>query len=485
MGAYERLSAVDAVFLDIEDDHDSHMHVGGIIVLEAGAVTLAHGGIDFARIRAQVDSAVLRTPRLRQRIERAPGFNHPVWVEDPYFCLDYHFRHAALPQPGSMADLQRLAGRIFSQRLDRERPLWEIWLVEGLSGNRFALIPKIHHCLMDGMGAVGLMAAFSGFGSTGAKSDDLMIAPRATPSALFWGELQHRLEGVRGSLRDSRSPRQREGNQAFSRGDLAKGLSSALKRGLTQATVTPFNPEKLGQHRRFETVRMSLKEIKAIKNELGGTVNDVVLTLVAGASRRYLARRGVDLTYVETFRALVPANVRASGEHELGNRLSFMLAALPIQEPCPLRQYQLVHEETAQRKHDSLEIQGAEFVGKVDDRLGLGLISTSFKTAINRRAFNIIVTNVPGPPMKLPLFGANVVQVHPLVPLFTHQALGIAVFSYQGSLFWGLNADWDVIPDLDLLASDLSASLEALKSAAFKDVPSINMRPLEHASAPS
>lgn len=484
--AYERLSALDAAFLDLENDHNAHMHVGGVIVLDATAVTLAHGGVDYPRVRAQVESAVLRTPRLRQRIERTPGFNHPVWIEDPAFCIDYHFRHAALPKPGSMVELNRVAGRIFSQRLDRSRPLWEIWIVEGLSGNRFALIPKIHHCLMDGMGAVGLMAAFAGFGGSQSDAHDLLIPPRPTRTALWWGELRHRLGAVPGSLRDTRDAiKQVREERSSSPTEIAKGIGDALRNSFSQVSTTPFNPEQLGPHRRFETARMNLKDIKAIKNELGGTVNDVVLTLVAGACRRYLARRGVDLTYVESFRALVPASVRTEAERQLGNRLSFLLASLPIQEPCPLRQYQLVCEETERCKHDSMELQGAEFLGKLDDRLGLGLVTASFKTSIHRRAFNIVVTNVPGPTVRLPLFGANVLQVHPVVPLFAHQALGIAVFSYQGSLYWGLNADWDVVPDLDLLASDLMTSLEALKGAAFKDVPAINMRPIEHASAPS
>ncbi len=483
---YERLSALDAAFLDLEADHNAHMHVGGVILLDATALTLAHGGVDCPRVRTQVENAVLRTPRLRQRIERTPGFQHPVWVDDPYFCLDYHFRHAALPKPGSMAELNRVAARIFSQRLDPTRPLWEIWIVEGLSGNRFALIPKVHHSLMDGMGAVGLMAAFAGFGATRPSNEIATLAPSPSRAALWWGELRHRLGSLQSSVRDTRSALKKvRSERVSSAGEIAKGLGGALKHGLTPVSTTLFNPEKLGPHRRFETVRMSLKDIKAIKNELGGTINDVVLTLVASACRRYLARRGADLTYLETFRALVPTNLRATEEKALGNRLSFMLAALPIQEPCPLRQHQLVREETERCKHESMEVQGTELLGKLDDRLGLGLVSAAFKTAIHRRAFNIVVTNVAGPPMRLPLFGANVLQVHPLVPLFAHQALGVAVFSYQGSLYWGLNVDWDVVPDVDLLAADLTASLEALKGATFKDMPSINMRAIEHTSAPS
>ncbi len=472
--AYERLSALDAAFLQVEDHH-AHMHVGGIIMLDATALTLPHGGIDFESLRMHLEAAVLQAPRLKQRIEKVPGFRHPVWVEDPHFRLDYHLRHTALPRPGGMAELHRLAARIFSQRLDRDRPLWEMWVVEGLEGNRFALIPKIHHCMMDGIGAVGLMAALAGARRTAAMPSDPPPAPKPTRAELWWGEVRHRLTGVQDTVRSARDAveKVREGTSSGA-GDIARGLSDAVKSGLSQVTSTPINPDQLGPHRRFETLRMNLKDVKAVKNQLGGTVNDVVLTVLTGACRSYLARRGVNLTEVVRFRALVPANMRATttanGE-DLGNRVAFMLPNLPIDESDPIKRHKRVCAETQHHKKESHELAGTEFLEKLDDGLGLGLVAASFKLAIARRAFNLVATNVPGPPMSLTLFGAKLLGVYPLVPLFTHQALGVAIFSYDGGLYWGLNADWDAIPDLHLLVADIEESFELLKECAQSAVP--------------
>lgn len=464
---YERLSALDAAFLSIEDNA-AHMHVGAVILMQTGNLRASHGGVDVQQFRVHLESAVMQTPRLRQRLQRTPGFGHPVWVEDPHFRLDYHLRHTALPRPGGTNELHRLAGRIFSQRLDRERPLWEMWVVEGLEDDRFALIPKIHHCLLDGVGAVGLMAALAGARKTAAMPTDPPPPPQPTRSELWWGEVKHRLEGVQQTLRSAREAVQhvRESGNTGA-GDLAKGLGGALRTGLSSVTSTPINPEQLGPHRRFETMRMDLKAVKSIKNQLGGTVNDVVLAIVTGGLRTYLARRGVDLSQVERFRAMLPANVRTSAAGSgMGNQISLMMAELPLDENDPVRRLMRVRDETSYLKDESNEVAGAELIGKLDDDLGLGLVASTFKMAIHRRAFNVVVTNVAGPPMSLNLFGAKLQAIHALVPLFTHQALGIALFSYDGALYWGFNADWDAIPDLHKLVEDVVASFEQLREAA-------------------
>ncbi len=467
--AYERLSALDAAFLQLEDRH-AHMHVGGIIVMDATALTLPHGGIDFEHLRMHLEAAALQAPRLKQRIERVPGFGHPVWVEDPHFRLDYHVRHTALPRPGSMTELNRLAGRIFSQPLDHDRPLWEMWVVEGLDGQRFALIPKIHHCLMDGIGAMGLMTALAGARRTAAMPTEPPPAPKPTRSELWWGEVRHRLSGFQETVRSARDAVEKARDGSSGAADIARGLGDAFKSGLTQVTATPINPEKLGPHRRYETLRMNLKEIKAVKNQLGGTVNDVVLTILTGACRRYLARRGVHLAEVTRFRALVPANLRTdvspAATQGLGNRVAFMLPALPIDENDPIKQHKRVCAETRHHKKESNELASTDFLEKLDDGLGLGLVAASFRLAIARRAFSLVATNVPGPPMSLNLFGAKLLGIYPLVPLFKHQALGVAIFSYDGGLYWGLNADWDAIPDLPILVTDIEESFAALKEAA-------------------
>jgi hypothetical protein len=174
----------------------------------------------------------------------------------------------------------------------------------------------------------------------------------------------------------------------------------------------------------------------------------------------------VSLATIERFRALVPANMRDAGQQGLGNRVAFMLAELPVDEPDPIRQHQRVCAETQHHKSVSNELASTDFLERLDDGLGLGLVAGSFKLAIARRAFNLVVTNVPGPPMSLSLFGAKLLSIHPLVPLFTHQALGVAIFSYNGMLYFGLNADWDAIPDLNVIVDDLRESFDVLKEAA-------------------
>lgn len=467
---YERLSALDAAFLEIETSN-CHMHVGIALLFDAEPLTLEHGGIDIDRLRTFVEARIQHIPRYRQRLEYVPLQRHPVWVDDDGFNLEYHVRHAALPRPGSMRQLKRLIARINSQKLDRSRPLWEMWLVEGIDeGDKrhFALIGKVHHCMMDGASGVDVMAALLRLDPS---TPDLPAAPTWRPrpaprSGELLGEEVRRQRGRVGDLL-SRLGQIREDPQGAI--DNLKGAASnvlaTIGSGVVPASRTPLNPSAIGSYRRFDWVELPLAEAKRIKRALGGTVNDVVLASVTGALRHYFLERQVDVARLD-FRVLMPVNARSGGGGaKLGNRVSVMLARLPLEQPDPAQRLQRVTELTLEAK-SSGQHQGAELVEELGDVTGTMLISSGMRLATRIRSYNLVVTNVPGPPVPLYLLGARMLAAYPVVPLYLNQALGIAVFGYDGSLFFGLNADWDRVPDLHALAEALEREFAALKATA-------------------
>jgi len=445
---YDRLSALDATFLAIETPN-VHMHVGSVSVFEGGDLRTAEGGLDIERVKALAEPALRRSARFRQRIERIPVFGHPVWVDDPRFHLDYHVRHTALPEPGDERQLKRLAGRIFSQKLDPHRPLWEMWFVEGLEGGKFAIISKIHHCMIDGVSGADLLAGFmQGDAGGAAPTSAPRWVPRPSPSPqqLLADEIARRAslpakaaQAGLGALRDP----------VGAAGDLRDAVSSvaeALGAGLASASATPLNDD-IGPYRRFDWCRTSLGDVREVKEKLGGTVNDVVLAVVSGAMRRFLKRRAVDPDGLD-FRAMLPVNVRTTDQHgKLGNRVAFLMARLPVGESDPLARYRQVIETTRALKASST-VQGSELLEELSDWVMTTLFSDVSRLAAKTRSYNMVVTNVPGPQFPLHVLGGRMESIYPLVPLFSNQGLGIALFSYDGQLFWGFNADWDAVPDL-------------------------------------
>ncbi len=471
MSFHERLSALDASFLGIESDV-AHMHVGALVVFEVGPLRKGDG-IDFERIRDYVGSALAGVPRYRQRLSWVPGLGHPVWVDDDHFNIHYHLRHTSLPRPGDDRTLKRLAGRIFSQKLDRSRPLWEFWVVEGLTGDRFALIPKLHHCMIDGVAGVDFMARL--LRPTDDDSPPESAEPweaRQAPSAskLFASELGYRagasgraVDRTRGALQDF------SGWLSGTR-DKISDVSSALRAGLSPASPTPLNPRHIGPHRRFDVCRMELERVKEVKRLLGGKVNDVVLTTATAALGRFLRRRGVDVSKLDDYRALVPVNVRSELDASAGgNRVAMMLAKLPIDELDPKRRYERVIEMSTFLKTESGQASGSQLLQQIGDVTTPNLVRDVFRVAGMVRAFNIVITNIPGPPFPLYLLGAKLDSIFPLVPLFENQAVGIALFSYAGGLYWGLAADWNTVPDLHELSEDLSASFDELHALAVSE----------------
>ena len=464
---YERLTAIDTTFVDLEDA-STHMHVGGVSLFDAGPMLQSDGTVDIDRIRRLVEAAIHRVPRYQQRLAFIPVFRHPVWVDDPSFNLNYHIRHVALPKPGDERLLKRLTGRIMSQQLDRGKPLWELWVVEGLEGDRVALISKAHHCMIDGVGSVELTGAL--IRATPelerAMQNPVRWIPRPAPSPLelFLGELQRRAEEpfpLLGAVGRALT-KPRATLDAFR--DALSGVGEALGAGLRPASPTPLNAD-IGPHRRFDWLDMDLTVIKEVKNRLGGTVNDVVLCVVAGALGRFLHSRGLH-TEDLNFRAMIPVNVRTEAQRErLGNQVSMMLARLPLEERDPQRRLERVIEITGALKR-SKQAQGVHTLQIISDWTLTTLFEAFARLSTSTRPYNVVVTNVPGPQFQSYFLGAPMRAIYPLVPLNRNQALGIALFSYNGGLFWGFNADWDAVPDLHEVVEAVAREFDLLRKVA-------------------
>jgi diacylglycerol O-acyltransferase len=457
----DRLTGLDSSFLHLERD-SAHMHVAGCMVFEGPAPP-------HEELLAQVRSRLHLVPRYRQRLAFVPmNQGRPVWVDDPHFKLDFHVRHTALPRPGTNEELKRLAGRVFSQPLDRDRPLWELWLVEGLADGRFALLSKTHHALVDGVSGVDIATVLFD-----ASPEPMPVAPpehewvpRPMPSGaqLLADALLERTiaprevaRGVRAALRGPRAVAGRAG-QALA------GVGAMAWSGLRAAPASPFNV-RIGPHRRFTWVNAELSQFKAIKNALGGTVNDVVLAVVTGALGRYMRMHGEPTEGVE-LRAMVPVSVRADVERgALGNRVAAMWAPLPVGVLDPAERLHTVSEAMQEVKASGQAV-GAEVLTALSGFAPPTIMSQAARLQARQRLFNLVVTNVPGPQLPLYLLGRELLAIYPMVPLAENTALGIAIMSYNGQLNFGLVADFDALPDLEALADELRSAIEELVAEA-------------------
>jgi WS/DGAT/MGAT family acyltransferase len=457
----DRLTSVDASFLHNEGQA-SHMHVGGVTIFE-GPPPALDDFLDHLRRRLHL------VPRYRQKLASPPlESGRPVWVDDRDFNLDYHVRHTALPEPGDEAQLLSLVARIFSQRLDRSKPLWETWFVEGLEGNRFALISKTHHALIDGIAGVDLATVLF----------DLTPVPQ--PVELNGEEWQPHPEpstaelvsaGVRGMVGAAAKAATRA-LSAATRPDAAlhrvreavEGIGELAWAGLNPAPETPLNVP-IGPHRRVAVVRNDLEDFKRIKDALGGTVNDVVLAVVAGALRTWLHSRGVRTEGLE-LRGLVPVSIRAEHEHgEGGNRIAAMRAPLPVYIADPVARLRLVKREMDGLK-ESKQAVGAEVMASVNNFAPPTVLAQASRINFSTRLFNVIVTNVPGPQFPLYVLGRELQDLFPVAFLPENNALAVAIMSYNGRLNFGLLADYDAMPDLDVLQQGLVDARDELLRAA-------------------
>jgi diacylglycerol O-acyltransferase / wax synthase len=459
--ANDRLTGLDTSFLHLEDA-TSHMHVASVMIFEGPPPP-------YDELLEAFERRLPLVPRYRQRLALVPlGQGRPKWVDDPHLNLRYHVRSAALPSPGSEDQLKDLAGRVFSQHLDRDKPLWEVWLVEGVEDDRFAVLSKTHHALVDGISGVDIISVLfdtspEPVAPTG-PGDRWLPRPLPSPAQLLGEALVERAtvpgeitRSVRALLRGPR--RILEGVR-----DAAVGVGAMAWAGLNPAPSSPYN-RQIGPHRRFTWVRADLNDLKAIKDELGGTVNDVVLATVAGALGKHLRRRGQNTDGLE-LKAMVPVSVRQDVERGgLGNRVAAMMAPLPVWCQEPVARLDIVREELSHLKSGGQAV-GAQVLTELSGFAPPTIMGQASRLMSRQRFFNLVVTNVPGPQFPLYLLGRRMLDPFPMVPLASGQAVGVALLSYDGRINFGLVGDFDLMWDLDDLAVDLEDSLAELAREA-------------------
>jgi len=438
------------------------MHVASVLLFDGDPPP-------YDELLANIDRRLHLVPRYRQRLAFVPfGQGRPRWVDDPHLNLRYHVRATALPSPGSEGQLRALAGRVFAQPLDRDKPLWELWLVEGVEDGRFAVLSKTHHALVDGVSGVDIGTVLFDTAPVPEAPPDPGRGwlPRPLPSrAQLLGEaLLERAtvpaEIVRTVRAVLRGPRQ----IAAGLRDAAVGVGAMAWAGLNPAPPSPYN-RAIGPHRRFTWTRAQLADLKAIKNELGGSVNDVVLTTVAGGLGRHLRRRGHDTDGLE-LKAMVPVSVRSDLERgELGNRVAAMMAPLPVWCQEPLARLDIVRDSMRHLKEGGQAV-GAQVLTQLTGFASPTVMGQAARLFSRQRYFNLVVTNVPGPQLPLYLMGRKMLEPFPMVPLAENQALGVAIMSYNGRINFGLVGDYDAMADMDELAEDLRESLSELAEAA-------------------
>jgi diacylglycerol O-acyltransferase len=462
----DRLTSMDASFLH-QERRASHMHIGGVLIFEGPAPALD----DFL---AHVRGRLHLVPRYRQKLAIPPlETGRPLWVDDGDFNLEYHIRHTALPAPGSEEQLMLLASRLASQRLDRSRPLWEMWLIEGLSDGRFAIVSKNHHALVDGISGVDIVTVlFDSEREPPPSAEDLEPwVARPEPSGL---DLV--LAGARGAVRTAAgltartvNALSRPGSSAEILRDAAEGLGELVWAGLNPAPETPLNVE-IGPHRRYIVVRQRLADYKQVKDALGGSVNDVVLTVVSGALADWLHSRGVQTRGLE-MRALVPVSVRGDANRgTLGNQLTALRGPLPVYIEDPVARLRFVRHAMDGLK-ESKQAVGAATLAAVNSLAPPTILAQASRLNFSTRLFNMLVTNVPGPQVPLYLLGRELRDLFPVAFLPERHALAVAIMSYNGSLDFGLLADYDALPDVAVIAEGIDRVLAQLLAAARSERP--------------
>lgn len=463
---YERLSNLDASFLALES-RTTHMHVGAVAIFEPGPNS-SEEGVDIDVIRRIVASRLDDIPRYRQRLATVPIEGHPVWVDDEHFHLEYHVRHTALPRPGTDEQLKALTGRLMSQQLDRTRPLWEMNIVEGLAGGGFAIVAKIHHCMIDGISGIDLMAAILDFTPEVTMRPTEPFVPRPAPNGteLAVKEISRSISrfvtgmtDLSGLVADAGAVRDEVTHRL-------RAVAASLGSGwLTQTGKTPLNGP-IGPSRFFDWLDLPLADVKAIKNEHGATVNDVMLAIVAGGVRRYLLTEGGMSEHevaATEFRIMAPVSVR-SEQHQgtLGNQVAMWLMTLPVGEPDPAKRLAAVREETKNLKETDQAL-GASTLVQVSTGAPMTLVSLATRLASGIRPFNMTVTNVPGPQFPMFFAGSEMVASYPLVPLWQSHGAGVAMFSLNGKIDIGLNMDRTIVEHPDALRKAIWESFEELQ----------------------
>lgn len=455
----DRLSALDASFLYLEEP-TTPMHVGGLAIFTAPAE-----GFDQDRLADLIESRLGLVPRYRQRVRDIPGrLASPVWVDDADFDIAFHVRRSGLPKPGTDKQLLELVGRLMSRPLDRTRPLWEIYLVEGLADGRFAVITKTHHAMVDGISALDISQVILDVTPTPRETAEDLWMPEPEPGSVelvsdaiseYLRRPSSVLDAARVGLLDAKQTVERVAGAVG-------GLAAAARVAARSAPTSPLNRE-IGEHRRFAIARTALDDYKQVRKAHGGTVNDVVLATVAGALREWLLYRGEPVVAGTSVRAMVPVSVRTEIAGRPGNQVSSYLLDLPVGEANPKLRLSRVSYAMQGHKDAGQSVAATALVGLAGFAPPtLHALGARAASAMSRRLFNLVVTNVPGPQFPLYADGARMLEVFPVVPLAKGQAISVGLTSYNGGVYYGLNVDRDSMPDADVLAELIESALAEL-----------------------
>ncbi len=457
----QTMSPLDASFLHIEDAV-THMHIGSVGILE-GPVPEPHA------VPEAIAARLPDVPRYRQKVRFVPlALGRPTWVDDPHFNLGYHIRRTALPAPGGDDELRNLVGRVMSQQLDRSKPLWEMWVVEGLDDGRWALISKTHHCMVDGVSATDLLSVIlsNDREPPPASSDDWRPTPEPSPAELIGHSLTLRAaspyEALRTVLSAARGPR-RVATQAVA---TARGLANfrpLLERNPELSLNGPIGP-----HRRWDWAKARLSDVKQIRHAHHGvTINDVVLAVITNGFRELLLSRGEEVRG-QRLRTLVPVSVRADSERgTYDNKVSAMFAELPVEIGDPVERLHSLHEQMQHLKHSGQAI-AAERLTALGGFAPAMLLALGGRvgTRLPQSSINTVTTNVPGPQHPLYLAGRRMLEAFPFVPLGGHVRVGVAIFSYDGGLNFGVTGDFDTAQDIGVLCAGIEQGVAELLSTS-------------------
>jgi diacylglycerol O-acyltransferase len=453
----ERLRVLDELFIHLEGPN-THMHLGGVAIYEGPPPT-------YEEFLDQVEARLQRVPRFRQKLTTVPfGLGRPLWVDDTHFNPEYHLRHTALPAPGNYEKLRALTSRVMSQQLDRSKPLWEMWFVEGLGNDRWAILTKTHHALVDGISGADIFTVIMDLTPEPehVERERWVPDPEPTQDSLLIDAIKERLTSPGEIIRSAQAAvldPQTLPNRLL---ESTRALRSFIGGSLDFAPESSLN-QPIGPHRRFETILADLDDFKRVKNALGGTVNDVVLAAVAGGLRQLMRGRGEKIDDLE-LRAMVPVSVRADTEKgALGNRVSSLWAPLPVHEEDPIKRFELVHEAMKDLKSSGQAV-GAQLLTSIGEFAPPTILAQASRLVARQRAFNLVVTNVPGPQFPLYSFGREMKEVYPVVPLSGNTTIGIALLSYNGTIGFGLMGDYDTAKDLGVLAEGIEKAIAELLS---------------------
>jgi diacylglycerol O-acyltransferase / wax synthase len=450
----EWMSPIDSSFLHVENA-TTPMHIGGVSIFEGPPPP-------FEDLRAMVAGKLELVPRYRQKVRFVPlAVGSPAWIDDPHFSLDYHLRHTAVPSPGSEAQLRQMAARVFSQHLDRDKPLWELWAVEGLEGGRWALLSKVHHCMVDGVAATDLMSVM--FSDDTASSAAREWAPAPEPSGLeVLARTLARRASPGGQLASLRRVMSTPGQTLRSLGEIARASAAASTSMRPVAASSLTGP--IGPHRRWSWAQARLSDVKAVRTALGGTVNDVVLALITNGFRELLDSRGEHVAEDRVVRTMVPVSVRRKGERGVyNNRVSAVFAGLPVGLLDPARRLEAIRAEMDGIKESKQAVAGdvltslSGFAPPLLLALGSRLVTLS-----PRLNMHTATTNVPGPQQPVQTLGRRMLRSYPFVPVVGSIRIVVAIFSYDGGLYFGVTGDYDGVPDVDALTAGIGSGMDDL-----------------------